>query len=203
MKPSAFRPSRTSLQVAVSALFAAAVMELAVSGAGFGNVAHGADAKSMTPPYQPDATIAEIMESIVMPSADVLWNSVVIYATQDGLVEEKPETDEDWAKLRWSAVNLAEATNLLMMPGRRVDAPGVVSDAPEYELGPDQIQQLLDANRPAWNAHAQVLHSTALQTIKIIDNKDTDGLSEIGGAIDEACESCHLQFWYPNQNQGR
>jgi len=202
MKPAFFRYTSTRLQVALSVLFVAAVMELALSGAGFGNRARGADGKNMNgPTYQPDATVAEIMESIVMPSADILWNSVVIYATQDGLVEEKPETDEDWAKLRWSAVNLAEATNLLMMPGRRVDQPGVVSAAPDYELGPDQIQTLIDSNRPAWNAHAQVLHSTALQTIKIIDNKDSDGLSEIGGAIDEACESCHLQFWYPEQNQ--
>lgn len=146
-----------------------------------------------------DATIAEIMESIVMPAADVLWNSVVIYSTQDGLVEEKPETDEDWQKLRWSAVNLAEATNLLVMPGRMVDNPGAVSEAPEYELGPEQIQALIDADRPSWIAHATSLHGIALQTINIIDAKNSDGLSEIGGSIDEACESCHLEFWYPEQ----
>lgn len=196
MKRLTFRPTKTRLQVALSALFAAAVMELAVSGAGMGSVAHGADAMDK-PQFQPDATVAEVMESIVMPAADVLWNSVVIYATQDGLVEEKPETDEDWQKLRWSAVNLAEATNLLLVPGRQAAAPG--TPAGPGELAPKEIQALIEQNQPAWAAHAQVLHNTALQTIKIIDNKDTDGLSDIGGAIDEACESCHLQFWYPNQ----
>jgi hypothetical protein len=183
------------LQISGSVLLAAAILDAGISGTGLVSKANAAYAE----PYQMDATIMEIMASIVMPAADVLWNSVVAYATTDGLVEEVPETDEDWEKLRWSAVNLAEATNLIVMPGRMVDHPGVVSDAPGVELGPEQIQALIKDNRAAWNAHAQVLYNTALQTIRIIDERDVDGLSEIGGAIDEACESCHTQFWYPNQ----
>jgi cytochrome c556 len=35
--------------------------------------------------------------------------------------------------------------------------------------------------------------------LRAIDAHDIDGISEAGGTIDEACESCHLQFWYPPQ----
>jgi hypothetical protein len=145
------------------------------------------------------ATLAEIMESIVMPSADALWNAVAVSVTTEGTFEEIPETDEEWEAVRWKAVNLAEATNLLVMRGRAVDAPGVVSESPEDELSPAHIKTLLDTQWPAWVAHAHALHEVAMQSITVIDAHDVDGLTEIGGAIDEACESCHLQFWYPEQ----
>jgi hypothetical protein len=28
-----------------------------------------------------------------------------------------------------------------------------------------------------------------------------EGLSNAGGDIDEACESCHLTYWYPNERK--
>jgi hypothetical protein len=30
-----------------------------------------------------------------------------------------------------------------------------------------------------------------------IDAKDSARLFEVGGEIDEACEACHLVYWYP------
>jgi hypothetical protein len=40
--------------------------------------------------------------------------------TRDGSVEKQPRSDEDWQALRRHAVVLLEATNLLVIPGRRV-----------------------------------------------------------------------------------
>jgi hypothetical protein len=122
--------------------------------------------------FMPDITIAEIMESIVMPSAQLLWDA---------------------------AVSLAEATNSLVIPGRHAAPPGTESENPESELAPAAIEALLAKDRPAWVAHAAVLHATAMQAISAVDARDLDKISEVGGAIDEACESCHLQFWYPDQ----
>jgi hypothetical protein len=149
--------------------------------------------------FSTDLSIAEVMESIVMPSAQAVWDAVAVNVTADGIIEDIPETDEEWETVRWSAVNLAEATNLLVIPGRPVAPPGTVSEFPEEELGPEQVQALLDKQWPAWVGHTRALHEIALQTIKVIDAHDVDGLTEIGGAIDEACENCHLQFWYPEQ----
>lgn len=148
--------------------------------------------------FRPDASIAEIMESIVMPSAQILWDAVAVDVTADGVIEDIPETDDDWEMVRWSAVNLAEATNLLVIP-RAVAPPGTVSEYPEDELGPDQVKALLDKQWPAWVGFTRALHTIALKTIKVVDDHDVDGLSEVGGEIDEACESCHLVFWYPEQ----
>lgn len=163
--------------------------------AGFVTVAGGAETPAA--PFSADISLSEIMESIVMPSADVLWNAVTVTMTLNGEEVHVPVTDEDWAKVRWSAVNLAAATNLLLIPGTPVANPTRTAETPEGELSPEQVTALQKDNWAAWTAHAAVLHETALQAIKMVDSRNTDGLSEVGGAIDAACESCHLQFWYP------
>lgn len=163
--------------------------------ASFATTAGGAEAPPATP-FSTDISVAEIMESIVMPSADIFWNAVVYKVTANGEEQDVPQTDEDWAKLRWSAVSLATATNLLMIPGTPV-APPDVTEAPEGELNPAQIAALQKDDWQAWVAHAAVLHEAALEAIKVIDARDIDGITDVGGTIDAACESCHLQFWYP------
>lgn len=35
--------------------------------------------------------------------------------------------------------------------------------------------------------------------LRAVDAKDIQGMLNAGEAIDEACESCHMVFWYPNQ----
>jgi hypothetical protein len=150
-------------------------------------------------PFMPSATVAELMESIVMPAADVLWNAVAVDVTAQGVVETIPQTDEEWERVRWSAVALGEAANLVLIPGRRVDVPGAGSEAPDAELEPLEIQALIERQWPAWVAHAEVLHSAAMEALAAVDAHDVDALTEAGGTIDAACESCHVQFWYPNQ----
>lgn len=149
--------------------------------------------------FIPQFSILEIMEAIVMPSAQTLWDSVAVDVTEKGTVEKGPATDEDWEKLRWTAVTLAESTNLLVVPGRRVAPPGTKSENPDSELEPEQMQALIAKNRPAFVAHAHVLHEAAMEALRAIDARKLDAISEAGGTIDAACEGCHLQFWYPNQ----
>jgi len=149
--------------------------------------------------FIPDITVIEIMGSIVMPSAQALWDAVGVDVTAQGQIEKKPENDEQWAALRAEAVTLAAATDLLVVPGRHAAPAGTKSLNPDSELEPAQIDALLKKERPAWVAHAAVLHATAIQAIAAIDARNIDQISEVGGAIDEACEGCHLQFWYPNQ----
>lgn len=147
--------------------------------------------------FMPRATLAEIMESIVMPAADVVWNATAINVTADGVEESAPETDEEWARVRAGAVELEEAANLLVIPGRAVDVPDAQSEAPDVELEPSEIAALMVSNRAAWVGYAHALQATAIQALAAIDARDLDAITEVGGAIDAACESCHTQFWYP------
>lgn len=160
-----------------------------------GSAAPEADASG----FIPDVSVAELMESVVMPAAQALWDAVGVNVTAEGVIETKPETDEQWMQLRAAAITLAEATNSLVVPGRHAAPPGTVSENPEAELAPEAVEALIAKDHPAWVAHAAVLHATAIEALAAVDARDTDKITEVGGAIDEACEGCHLQFWYPNQ----
>src|SRR5580704_16149725 len=140
---------------------------------------------------QPEATIKDIMDSMVDPSADVLWDSVATIVSVSGMEERAPRTDEDWAKVRHNAITLVEATNLILMDGRRVARPGEKAENPKVELGPEEIEAVISQDRQAWINFAHGLNDAAMAALKGIDAKDVKGLFDAGEAIDAACESCH------------
>jgi hypothetical protein len=153
------------------------------------------------PPFRTTASIKDIMDSLVDPSADVLWESVATIVSAKGTEERRPKTDEEWANVRRNAIRLIEATNLLIMEGRHVAKPGEKSENPGIELEPEQMEKLINEDRAAFVKFAQGLHDAAMPALKSIDDKNADGLLDAGELIDNACENCHLKYWYPNTAQ--
>ena len=153
------------------------------------------------PEYRTTATIKDIMDSVVDPSADYIWESVQTIVSAKGTENRMPRTDEEWKEVRRRAIALLEATNLLQIPGRHVAKPGEKADDPKVELGPEQIEELINKDRASWIKKAHGLHDATLQSLAAIDAKDADKLLDVGNAIDEACENCHLQYWYPNEKR--
>jgi hypothetical protein len=149
------------------------------------------------------ATIKDLMDGVVDPSADYLWDSVSTIVTRKGVEERRPRTDEDWKNVRRRAIELIEAPNLLIMDGRKVAKPGEKSENPGIELGPEDIQQIIDGDRATFIQRAHALQDAGLKALAAIDRKDVDGLSDAGEAIDEACEQCHLKYWYPPDAEAR
>jgi hypothetical protein len=153
---------------------------------------------AQSPRFNTDISIAELMEALVMPEADVIWGAIQYTSSEDGQGMIGPETDEEWLAVRHNALALAEVANNLMIPGRPANKPGTPAEA--GELAPADIEALINQNRDAWNAYAQTLHAVALQAIEAIDARDADKIFlETGGDLDAACEGCHQTFWYPNQ----
>jgi hypothetical protein len=145
------------------------------------------------------ATIQDLMDGEIDPAADALWDSVAFIATPQGEEDRRPRTDEEWKAVRTSALALIEATNLLSMQGRRValadHEPGL------GELRPAEIQKRIDASHDAFVQFARGLQEAGQKALTAIDAKDAQGLMDAGGAIDEACEACHVTYWYPNQTR--
>jgi hypothetical protein len=146
-------------------------------------------------PFRPTATIQELMLSVIDPNVDPIWNSIQTISTADGVEEKHPQTDEEWVTLKNHAVTLREAANLLMIEGRKVATSNTSTVA--AELSSDEIEKLITTNRPAFIKNAQELHEAVTQAIIAIDAKDVAALEATGGAIDQVCEKCHAQFWYP------
>ena len=116
---------RTLLALALAALLAASV---ACSGTKPAEPTAAADVR-------PTSTIKEIMDSVVDPSADVLWESVSTTINREGQTDKMPRTEDEWQTVRRSAVTLVEATNLLVIGHRLVAPSGHKSEYPGVNPG--------------------------------------------------------------------
>jgi len=152
-------------------------------------------------PFELTASIQDIMAAEIDPAADYIWESVGTIVSADGVEQRQPRTDEEWQQVRFRAVTLTEATNLLVMDGRRVAAEGkkLEDEGVPGILTAAQAQQAIDQNRAAYVAFSRALHDVGAATLDAIDARDVDGMMKAGDEMDQVCEACHIQFWYPNQ----
>ena len=153
-------------------------------------------------PYRATSTVREVMQSVVAPSAQGMWDAVGRVSSPKGTVDLEPRTAAEWAAVRRHAIALVESTNLLVVPGRPIatpDAATLKADEadPGAELPPAEIETRVRANWPAWVAMAGALHDSAVAMLRTIDAKDATGLETTGSDLDGVCEACHLTFWYP------
>jgi len=148
---------------------------------------------------KPVVSMKELMRDMIDPAADDIFDAVGTVINASGTVEREPKTDEDWGKVRVGAVTLAEGIYLLKIP-RPIAPPGDLnySVGPDAsELSPDQIKAKLEADTVLWNAKIEALRNIGLEIMEIVKRKDVKELGEAGEILDHACETCHLEYWYP------
>jgi hypothetical protein len=116
--------------------------------------------------YTPVATVDQVMDAIVVPSSQALFDAVIY---ENGALVQAPTNNDDWFRLQMHALAVAEAGNLLMMPPR-------ARDAGEW----------------ATFAHAMVMSGAA--AAKAAESKDVDGLLRTGGELYRACSGCHEKY---------
>ncbi|MGH8186679.1 MAG: hypothetical protein ACREUC_08960, partial [Steroidobacteraceae bacterium] len=121
------------------------------------------------PPFHVALNVKQLMNWIIDPNADVIWNSVGTIITEKGREELMPKNDEDWANVRNAAAVLVESGNLLMMEGRAYD-------------------------RDQWITVARGMTDAANTAIEAAETKDVEALFDAGGAVYEACTACHAKY---------
>jgi hypothetical protein len=139
------------------------------------------------------------MRYMLDPASDNIFDAVKIVTTKSGTIEKLPKTDEDWEKLRIGAVTIAEGVYLLKVP-RPFAPPGDQNNStgPDAtELSPAQITAKLERDPVLWNAKIEALRNVGLEVLDIVKKKNTGELWEASYNLDQACESCHIQYWYP------
>jgi hypothetical protein len=115
------------------------------------------------------ANVKELMNWIVDPHADVLWDSVGTIITEAGTEERQPRTEEEWEAVRNSAATIAESGNLLMMDGRAFD-------------------------RDEWMKASRSMIDAATTALQAAEAKDVPALFDAGGTVYEACTACHSKY---------
>jgi hypothetical protein len=124
---------------------------------------------SAGPEYHQVADVKQLMNWILDPSSDVIWEAVGTIVTEEGEQNLAPETDEQWTAIRDSAAMIAEAGNLLLMPGRARD-------------------------QGDWAKHAHDMTKAAQAAMAAAEAKDTESLFTAGGDIYLVCTACHEQY---------
>jgi hypothetical protein len=120
-----------------------------------------------TPPtLRPVATVAQLMDAIVIPSSQALFDAVVY---SNGEVVQSPKTDDDWHRLQMQAIAVAEAGNLLMLPPRARD---------DRE----------------WAALSRAMVDAAARTAEAAAAKSRDRLLTTSGALYDTCTACHRRY---------
>jgi hypothetical protein len=128
-----------------------------------------APAAAPATPFNALLDMKQLMNWVIDPATDVVWASVGTIVTSEGKQEIAPRTDEDWTAVRNSAATVAEAANLLMLPGRAL-------------------------NQDDWMARARKLSETAVEAMRAAEVKDTEALFTAGGDIYQACSECHAKY---------
>lgn len=150
---------------------------------------------------KPVVSVKELMRDFIDPASDYVFDAVGTVIMRGKRVEKVPRTDEDWDHIRVGAVMLAEGADLLKVP--RAFAPAGDennSRGPEpEELSPAQIIAKLERDPVLWNAKIQALRNVGLEVLDIVKRRDANELWDASDNLDQACENCHLEFWYPGE----
>jgi hypothetical protein len=148
---------------------------------------------------KPIVSVKELMRDMIDPASDYVFDAIGTVVSKKGTEEIQPRTQADWDRLRVGGVMLAEGIYLLKIP-RPFAPPGDENNStgpdPE-ELSPAQIKAKLEADPVLWNAKIEALRNVGLEVLDIVKRKDVKELWDAAENLDQACESCHIAYWYP------
>jgi hypothetical protein len=111
------------------------------------------------PPFRLIGTVQQLMLAVLEPTSNIVFHVEV----------EAPTDTRGWNTVARGALALAEAANLLMLPGRAKDSGD-------------------------WIKHAQSLMDVSVKAMKAAEARDAEKVVAIGYDINDVCRNCHLQY---------
>ena len=144
-------------------------------------------------------TVQTIMDTVVDPSADSLWESAGTVVTPKGAKAHRPRTAKQWAQARGLALKLVDGAKLLQTR-RPVGGDGhwKLADAATPGIrNAAQIDADIARDPKRFYAAAARLERTAQDAADALGRRDIDAFLDAGARIDAACEACHAAYWYP------
>lgn len=134
------------------------------------------------------AVLGQVMKGIMFPASNVIFA-----AQRENPADVKPAIDPStatdalygsygkWEAVENSALAIAEAANLLILPGRKC-SNGL--DVP--------------VKNPDWSQLVQGLRDAAMTTYKAAQSKNQDKMIEAAATMNAACANCHDRYRVAN-----
>jgi hypothetical protein len=137
--------------------------------AGARMVTHGSQRPAAEARLAPVATVKQIMNGIVGPAANRVFDSVQFIVTAAGTESIAPKNDQEWEALGNDAAALIESGNLILMDGRAVD-------------------------RGDWTKMSQAMIDAAAVVLRATQEKSADKVFASGDALNMSCDNCHDRY---------
>jgi hypothetical protein len=115
------------------------------------------------------ATVKQIMDAIVAPAAERVFESVATIVTFAGTEDRQPRTGDEWALVGANAAAIVEAGNLLLMESRLTD-------------------------EDEWITMTRAMMDAAIISLKATEARDPEALLDSGEALNESCDTCHMKY---------
>jgi hypothetical protein len=132
----------------------------------------GARGGSVQPAAPVVASVLELMDGIVAPAAQVVYDSVATTVTREGVQETRPQNDREWQRIAGNAAVLIEASQLLVMEGRAREAED-------------------------WAIISKAMGDAAVQVRAAAQKKDPEAILAAGEQLNNSCDNCHRKFQVP------
>jgi hypothetical protein len=120
-------------------------------------------------PFKPIVDNKLLMQSVIDPNADLVWDAVKTIETKDGTQEFRPKTDAEWTAVRNAAIAVAESGNLLMMAPRAKDGG-------------------------EWVARTQEMITAGEAAMRAAEARNAEKLFTVGGDLYDSCSNCHRKY---------
>ena len=127
-----------------------------------------------------DANLLQLMRGIIYPASNVIFAAqqdlTKLEAVPDPSVSPNPLTSTygGWQAVENAGLALAEAANLVALPGRMCS-----------NGKPAPVQ------RADWVKYTQGLREAGLAAYKAAQSKSQDAMVDVSGKVADACSSCH------------
>lgn len=139
------------------------------SGALDQQAATGPTQASGNAPFYKDLPMPELMVHVIQHSADGIWERQGVEIDAAGEHSLFPKNPQEWEKAESAALTLAEVSNTLLVPGRRIA---------EAE----------------WDRAVEEVRKIAVEAAKAAEKQDKEAFLVAGGELDAACDACHARY---------
>ena len=133
-----------------------------------------AAAQAGGPAYNTSLDVTQLMNLVLEPASDILWDSGGWVLDASGYEALYPTTDEGWAYVRAQAAIVVEAGNMLALPGRAEDSD-------------------------AWLIYAEGLSEAGILAMEAAATQNEDDFFQAGAQLYSVCTACH-QAYNPDIN---
>lgn len=125
--------------------------------------------------FYTDQSMHDFMNKVMQPAAEGVWDRTGYLTNEDGFQDLFPHSEAEWLEAEQASLIVAELSNVLSIPGRRVE-------------------------KTDWDQAVEAVRMTSLAAADAAARRDQDDFMQAALALNNACQSCHMKYDRPTEN---